>query len=136
MNSGRILKVHQWSNGGLFLVLGESFFVFPISKTLQLSCQVGDEIFFQPLLFQNPQEFPLARKALITDPASRLVIAVNAKREGKDHWVWLFTYGERAVLGMNTFVDCLEGLSFDQSQILRRRLIPRYGKNGQRNGNR
>lgn len=29
----------------------------------------------------------------------------------RDHWAWLLTYGERAVLGMNTFVDCFRGLT-------------------------
>jgi hypothetical protein len=33
---------------------------------------------------------------------------------------------------MNTFVDCPRGLTFDQSQLLPRRLIPRYDKDGKR----
>jgi hypothetical protein len=72
------------------------------------------------------------RKALSTDPASRLIIAVKAENDGKDHWALLLTSGERAVLGMNTFVDCPEGLSFAQSQLLPRRLLPRYNNNGNR----
>jgi hypothetical protein len=84
LDSGRTLKVRQWSSGCLFLVLSETFFVFLSRKPYSFPV-TGDEIFFQPLLFRGPQEFSFARKALITDPASRLIIAVNAPKEGKGH---------------------------------------------------
>jgi hypothetical protein len=82
---------------------------------LKLFWQAEDKVFFQLLLFEDSQEFPFARKARSTDPASRLVIAVKAVKEGEDNWLWPFTHGKRAVLSMNSLVDCLEGLSFAES---------------------
>jgi hypothetical protein len=76
---------------------------------LKLPYRPGDKVLFQPLLFQVPQDFRFVRKTLSTGPASRLIIAVKAENDGKDHWALLFACGESAVLGMNTFVDCSEG---------------------------
>lgn len=135
LDSGGTARIHQDKRTDrLFFVWGEDHFVFPILNALRAlwPCKAGDLVHFRPLLFQEPQKVPFARKALATDPASRLIIAAKVERDGKDFWAWPFTHGQRAVLGMNYFVDCLEGLSLTQSRLLPRRLTTRYNKDGKK----
>lgn len=82
---------------------------------------VGDEVLFCLLLFDSPNDLPYARKALPTDPASRLMVVVRIQKGGEDHWCWLSVYTDVAVEYMNHFADFLEGLSSTQSKLLSRR---------------
>lgn len=129
LNCGGTVKVYQDSRSDrMFFNWGDGRFIFPILKDVRESfpCKINEKLYFLPLLFQVPQKFPFARQALVTDPASRLVVAVRLERGGKQYWGWPYTRGKMAVFNMNHFVDCLEGLSLTQSRQLPRRSMVRF----------
>jgi hypothetical protein len=101
-----------------------SYFDFNLQQRLKLPIKVGDRVLIRPLLFDTPQELAYARKALPTDPASRLMIALRVQKDNQDHWRWLSSSGQVAVFLMNYLADCLEGLTVAQSKALPRRRIP------------
>lgn len=138
---GKQLQISQ-SSFGRYAVTYSSFSIFLDIPRLELEEYVkvdpkkqiqepftpqgkveGKFAFVKPVLFSRPNSLRYARNALPGDPASRLMLLVDTDRgDGNGKLRVLQAKGEYTVKAMNRLVDMFEGIEYDESIKLGRRL--------------
>lgn len=104
-------------------------YVFSIPQSLDIPA--GSRVHIQFHLYHVPVRFRYAQQARPDDPSSRLAVWVKGRSStGAEVRTWLqCARGEKIVMKMNTLVDALEGLTYDETRLLRRRwLVSRIGE--------
>lgn len=107
---------------------------FSISIPQRLNIPPGNKIHVQFHLYETSISHRYAREAWPDDPSSRLAISVRGLDiYGHEIYSWLQSRGRELPKRMNNLVDALEGMTYNETRLLRRRwVIIRSGGNSQR----
>lgn len=97
-------------------------FNFRLATTrLSLPLEGCDTICIQRFLMETPHPLRYARRALPTDPASRLLLLGKITKDGKVYHDFLSTEGPIAPTRVNVLVDRMEGVTFKEIELSARR---------------
>ena len=96
-------------------------FWFSVHRSFGLRLREEDRIFVKFWLSDAPNPNRYVLNATDEDPASRLAISISGQSKGQSFSVWLKTkYNNnlKRVKKMNTLVDMLEGVSFNERRAM------------------
>ncbi|OJJ49591.1 hypothetical protein ASPZODRAFT_128080 [Penicilliopsis zonata CBS 506.65] len=102
-------------------------YTFIVNRQLKSPISPGDLVHIQLFLTETPSPLRYCQRAQLTDPSSRLLVLIKASDElkqkgGEEFHRWLFCNGWDVPRRMNSLVDTLEGMSYEQSVQEERRI--------------
>ncbi|KAJ5810503.1 uncharacterized protein N7503_002721 [Penicillium pulvis] len=105
-------------------------FIISVPSSLEIS--PGSKLIEQFHLYQTAISHRFACKAMDYDPSSRLAISIKGlNASGNKVDTWLHSSGEnKLAMRMNTLVDLLEDVPFNETCLLRRRWIVNRSETG------
>lgn len=111
-----------------FITCGK--FIISVPSSLDISS--GSKLIVQFHLYQTAVSHRFACKAMDYDPSSRLAISIKGlNASGNKVDTWLHSSGEsKLAMRMNTLVDLLEDVPFNETCLLRRRWIVNRSETG------
>ena len=130
LNVGAEVKIME-ASGTLRVILHD--YSFLVNRQLEAPVKAGDIVHIQLFLSDSPNPLRYCQRALSSDPSSRLLVLIknsDAIKQGtKVFHRWLFSNGPDVPQRMNSLVDTLEGMSYEDSTKKQRR-IRRRRKDG------
>jgi hypothetical protein len=89
----------------------------------QIRLHDSDKIHIQGYLTQGVNPNVYATNATSDDPARRLSLQLTVERQGRHSSIWLTAGGDKTAMRMNTLVDILEDVPYDDIEKSPRRFL-------------
>jgi hypothetical protein len=89
----------------------------------QIRLHDSDKVHIQGYLTQGVNPNVYATNATSDDPARRLSLQLTVERQGRHSSIWLTAGGDKTVMGVNTLVDILEDVPYDDIEKSPRRFL-------------